>query len=73
MRGVRDVKNTYETFAGNTEGVRPVGGPRSRSENLLKLMFTPRLENVTWNDLVKLRAQWQALDYVTMNSWFSWK
>jgi hypothetical protein len=70
MGGVGEVKNTYKTFVGNTEGVRQVGGLKPRSGDMLKLIFTLRLKNVTWNDLVQLRAQWQALDYATMNIWF---
>jgi hypothetical protein len=31
MGGVGEVKNTYKTFVGNTERVKPVGGPRPRS------------------------------------------
>jgi hypothetical protein len=68
--GVKEVKNTHKTFAGNTEGVRPVGGPRPRSGNVLKLICTLRLENVTWIDLVQHRVHWQALCFATMNLWF---
>ena len=64
------MKNMYKTFIGNTEGVRSVGAPRPRSGNMLKLIFTPRLESVTWIDMLQLRAQWQALDYATLNLWF---
>ena len=43
MEEVSEVKNMYKTFVGNTEGVRPVGGPRPRSGNNIKLIFTLRL------------------------------
>jgi hypothetical protein len=36
-----------------------------------KIDFKLRLDNVTWVDLLQLRAQWQALDYATTNLWFS--
>ena len=37
----------------------------------VKIDFKLRLDNVTWIDLLQLRAQWQGLDYETMNLWFS--
>jgi hypothetical protein len=61
-------RGAYRILVGKPEGRRPLGRPRRRWEDNIKLIFE-RLGGggVDWIDLAQDRDRWRALVYTVMN------
>jgi hypothetical protein len=63
--GVRDA---YRALVGKPEGRRPLGRPRRRWEDNIKMDFREvGWGGVDWIDLAQDRDRWRALVYTVMN------
>jgi hypothetical protein len=63
-------RNAYRILVGNPKGKRPLGRPRRRWENNIKLDLREIGWGVMdWIDLAEDRDQWKALVYSIMNLW----
>jgi hypothetical protein len=73
MRGARHVKrmgnrNAYIILVGKLEGKRPLGRPRCRWVDNIKIDIGERgWGNMDWIDLAQDRDQWRALVNMVMN------
>jgi hypothetical protein len=64
--GVR--RGTYGVLVGQPEGRRPLGGPRHRWENNIKMNCREVVKGgMDWIDLAQDRGRWQALVNAIMN------
>jgi hypothetical protein len=60
--------NEYRILVGKPEGKRPLGRPRRRCEDNIKMNLREiGSGGVDWIDLVQDRDQWRALAYTVMN------
>jgi hypothetical protein len=56
------MRNAYNIFVGKSTGKRPIGRPRRRSEDNIRMNLTEIIwEGVDWMHLAQGRDQWQAL------------
>ena len=67
-------RNVYRASEGKPEGKRPLGRPRRRFEDNIKM----DLREVgcgpgEWIDIAEDRDQWQAYVRAVMNLWVHWK
>jgi hypothetical protein len=54
-------RGVYRVLVGRTEGKRPVGRPRRRWEDNIKLdLRETRIDGANWNKLAQDRVQWRA-------------
>jgi hypothetical protein len=65
---IRETRNAYRILAGKPEGKRPLGRPRRRWVNNIKM----DLEEIGWNgmdwiELAQDRDQWRALVNTVIN------
>jgi hypothetical protein len=61
-------KNAYSILVGNPEGKRPLGRPRRRWVNNIKIDIREiGWDGVGWMDLAQDRDQWRALVNTVMN------
>jgi hypothetical protein len=61
-------RNAYGIFVGNPEEKRPLGRPRRRQEDNIKMDFRDiGRGGVDWIDLARDRYQWGALVNTVMN------
>ena len=61
-------KEAYKVLVGKTEGKRPLGRPRRRCENNIKMdLQEVGWEGMDWIDLAQDRERWRALVKVVMN------
>jgi hypothetical protein len=61
-------RNAYRTLVGNPEGKRPLGRPRRRWVDNLKMDLRERgWDGGDWIDLAQDRDQWRALVRAVMN------
>jgi len=61
-------KNAYNILVGNLEGKRPLGRPRSRREDNIRMYLREVVwDDVDWMDMAQDRDQWQALVNMVMN------
>jgi hypothetical protein len=61
-------RNAYRILVGNTEGKRPLGRPRRRWVNNIKMDLREiGWECIDWIDLAQDRDQWRALVNAVMN------
>jgi hypothetical protein len=61
-------RNAYRIFVGKSEGKRPLGRPRHRWEDNIKMDLREILwGDVDWTDLAQDRDQWRALVNTVMN------
>jgi hypothetical protein len=62
--------NAYRILAGKPEGKRPLGRPRRRWVDNIKMDLRKRgLNGMGWIDLAQDRDQWRALVNMLMNHW----
>jgi hypothetical protein len=60
--------NAYKILVGNPEGKRPLGRPRRRWVNNIKIDLREiGWYEMDWIDLAQDRDQWRALVYAVMN------
>jgi hypothetical protein len=61
-------RGAYRALVGKPEGRRPLGRPRRRWENNIKMDIRQvRWEGADWIDLAEDRDRWRALVYTVMN------
>jgi hypothetical protein len=61
-------RNAYRIFVGKPEGKRPLGRPRRRWVNNIKMVLREiGWDGTDWIDLAQDRDQWRALVYTVMN------
>jgi hypothetical protein len=61
-------RNAYRILVGKPEGKRPVGRPRRRCEDNIKMdLRETGLSGMDWIDLAQDRDQWRALVNTVMN------
>jgi hypothetical protein len=61
-------RNAYRILVGNLEGKRPLGRPRRRWVDNIKMDLRERgWDGMDWIDLVQNRDQWRALVNMVMN------
>jgi hypothetical protein len=61
-------KNAYRILVGKPEGKRPLGRPRCRWADNIKLDLREiGWDGMDWIDLAQYRVQWRALVNATMN------
>jgi transcription termination factor 2 len=61
-------RNAYRILVGKPEGKRPLGRPRRRWKNNIKMDLREiRLGDMDWIDLAQDRDQWRALVNTAMN------
>jgi hypothetical protein len=67
-----DTKKTFKMLVGKPEGKRPLGKPRCRLEDNIRMdIWEIGWEVVDWIHLAQDRAQWQALMNTVINLWVS--
>jgi hypothetical protein len=63
-------RNAYRILAGKPEGKRPLGRPRRRWEDNIKMDLREMgWGGMDWIDLAQDRDQWRALVNTVMNLW----
>jgi hypothetical protein len=63
-----DSRGVYRVLVGKSEGKRPLGKPRHRWENNIKMdLQEVGWWGINWIDLFQDRERWQALERVIMN------
>jgi hypothetical protein len=60
-------KNAYMVLVGKPAGKRPLGRPRRRKVNNIKINFRHREWDMDWIDLAQDRDQWKILVNTVMN------
>jgi hypothetical protein len=64
----REKRNAYRILVGKPEGERPLGRPRRRWVDNIKMDFTEiGWDGMDWIDLAQDRNQWRALVNTVMN------
>jgi hypothetical protein len=67
---IRETRNAYRILVGKPEGKRPLGKPRSRWVNNIKIYLREiECDGMDLIDLVQDRGQWRALVNTVMNIW----
>jgi hypothetical protein len=57
-----EVRNAYSIFVGKSEGKRPLGKPRRRWEDNIRMYYREiGWEGVDWIHMAQVRDQWRAL------------
>jgi hypothetical protein len=63
-----ETRNAYRLLVGKSEGNRPLGGPRRRWVDNIKMdLGEIGLDGMEWIELVQDRDQWRALVNTVMN------
>jgi hypothetical protein len=63
-------RNAYRKLVGNPVGKRPLGRPRHRWMNNMKIDLREiEWDGMDWIDLAQDRVQWRALVNTVMNFW----
>jgi hypothetical protein len=64
------MRNAYNILVGKTKGKRPLGRPKNRWEDNIKLDLTDiGWEGVYWMHMAQDRDQWRAVVNMVMNLW----
>jgi hypothetical protein len=59
---MEEKRNAYRILVGKSEGKRPLGGPRRRWVNNIKMDLREiGWDGMDWNDVAQDRDQWRAL------------
>jgi hypothetical protein len=59
-----------QDFVGETEGTRPLGRPKRKGEDNIKMdLQEVGCEGMDWIDVARDRGRWRALVYAAMNLW----
>jgi hypothetical protein len=67
---MRETRNAYRILVGKSEGKRPLGRPRSRWVDNIKIDLREiGWVGVYWIDLAQDRDQWRALVNTVINLW----
>jgi hypothetical protein len=67
---MREKRNPYRILVGKPEGKRPLGRPRCRWVDNIKIDFRERgWISMAWIDLAQDREQWRALVNMVMSLW----
>jgi hypothetical protein len=65
---MRETRNTYRILVGQPEGKRPLGRPRYRLVNNIKMdLRETGWDGMDWIELAQNRDQWRALVNTVMN------
>jgi hypothetical protein len=65
---MREERKVYKVFVGKLEGRRPLGTPRRRWENGVRMdLMDIGLEGVDWTRLAQDRDRWRAVVSTVMN------
>jgi hypothetical protein len=65
---MREERNSYRILAGKQEGKRPLGRPRRRCVDNIKMDLREiGLDGVDWMDMAQDRDQWRALVNTVLN------
>jgi hypothetical protein len=68
LAGIGEIRSGYKIFVGRSEGERPLGRPRHRWEDSIKMHLKEiKLQGVVWLHLAQDRDQWQVLLDIEMN------
>jgi hypothetical protein len=62
-------RNLYRDFVGKPEGKRPLGRPRRRWEDEIRMDLGRLVGGVEWIHLVQDRDRWRAVVNAVMNLW----
>jgi hypothetical protein len=62
-----EVRSAYNILVGRPEGRRPLGRPRRRWEDNIKMDLGEIVGGVDWIDLVQDRDRWRTLVNTVMN------
>jgi hypothetical protein len=67
---VGEGRGVYRVLVGRPEGKRPLGRPRHRWEDNIKLdLWEAGIDGANWIQLVQDRVQWWAFVNTVMNLW----
>jgi hypothetical protein len=67
---MQEKRNAYRIFVGNPQGMRPLGRPRRRWVDNVKMdLGEIGWDGMDWIDLAQDRNQWRALVNMIMNFW----
>jgi hypothetical protein len=67
---MREMRNAYKSLVGKPEGKRPLGRPRRRWENNIKMDLREiGFGGVDWIHLAQDRNRWRALVNTVMKLW----
>jgi transcription termination factor 2 len=70
VAGMGEVRGAYNILVGRPEGRRPLGKPRRRWKDNIKMDLREiGFEDVDWIHLAQDRDRWQALVNMVMNLW----
>jgi hypothetical protein len=65
-----ETRNAYRLLVGKAEGKRPLGRPRRKWVDSIKMdLREMRWDGVDWIELAQDRDQWRALVNTVMNLW----
>jgi hypothetical protein len=63
-------RGVYRVLVGRPEGRRPLGRPRRKWKNNIKINLRKRgIDGASWIRLAQDRVQWRAFVYTVMNLW----
>jgi hypothetical protein len=72
MAHMGEGRDVYRVLVGNPEGKRPLGRPRCRCEDNIKMDLREiGIDGVNWIELAQDSVQWQAFDKLSDNQFFN--
>jgi len=65
---IGEVRNAYKILVGNSDRKRPLGRPKRRWEDSIRMNLREiEWEDVDWMQLAQDRVQWRAVVYMVIN------